>query len=621
MRSLTVLAVLLAWSAAAWSEENLEPSAPTAKTGSEFQVDLRKSVEYLASDELEGRGVGTKGIDKAADYIAGTFKNLGLQPAPGQKDYFQAFTITAATAPDPKTALTVGDKAYALRDDFSVVSFSAEAQFDGPVVFVGYGVSSKEHGYDDYAGVDVKGKVALALRYEPHDAAGVSRFTGKQDDWSPEATLMRKVKVAADHGAAALLLVNPPTHHEDEVMPFAGQFLGDKAPIPFLHVKRHVGQAMLEKAGAKDLAGLQKEIDDTGKPLAHPLPGVTATGQVKILRTDTHVKNVVGLLPGRGELAGEYVVVGAHYDHLGRGGPGSLNPNSKEIHNGADDNASGTSAMIELAEHYAAQAGPKQDDGGGSARSILFVAFTAEESGLIGSQRFVSDPPVPLAQIASMLNLDMVGRVNKDVLSIGGAGTAPSFEKMLARADEASPLTLKTFGRGGYGPSDHMSFAMKKIPVLFFWSGSHADYHRPSDDADKINYEGIEHVIKLAVTVLDTLTSMPREAYDATADAHAGAAPGAGPGGSRVMLGVVPHYGEEDPRGVKIDGTTPGTPAEAAGLQAGDVIIQFGDEKLTSLQGLTDVLRRSKPGDKVKLVVIRDGKNVELEATLAERKG
>jgi len=614
----SLLAVPLACTSTSVSAgDALNASVPTAQADPTFQVDLRKSVEYLASDELEGRGVGTAGIDKAAAYIADAFGRLGLQPAPGAKDFFQPFTITAATAPDPETALTVGEQAFALEKDFGVIGFSAEGRFDAPVVFAGYGVASKDHGYDDYAGLDVKGKVVLVLRYDPHNAEGVSRFTGKKDEWSPEAALMRKMRLALEHGAAALLLVNPLAHHEDAVMPW--QRMGGEGPIPFLHVKRHVAEQMLRSAGAKDLASLQSEIDSAGKPLAHPLPNVTAAGQVKILRTDTPAKNVVAVLPGAGELAGEYVVVGSHYDHLGRGGPGSFNPNSHEIHNGADDNASGTTAMLEFAEHYATR---YRTDPAVSARSILFVAFTAEESGLIGSNHFVSHSPVPLEKIASMLNLDMVGRVQNNSLSIGGTGTAASFENLLKKADEASPLELKTFSKGGFGPSDHMSFALKKIPVLFFWSGTHPDYHRPSDDADKVNYEGIEQVIGLGITVLDALTTMPREAYVAASDdAHSGMAPGTGRGGSRVTLGVVPHYGEDDGRGVRIDGTTPGTPADAAGLQAGDVIVQFGEEKLNSLQGLTDVLSRSKPGDKVKLVLIRDGKNVEIEVTLAERKG
>jgi Zn-dependent M28 family amino/carboxypeptidase len=268
--------------------------------------------------------------------------------------------------------------------------------------------------------------------------------------------------------------------------------------------------------------------------------------------------------------------------------------------------------MLELAEHYAKIGGP-------SGRSIIFVAFTAEESGLIGSARFVEHPPVALDKIAYMLNLDMVGRVRNNVLSVGGTGTAPSFESILKQADDASPLELKNFGKGGFGPSDHMSFALKKIPVLFFWSGVHSDYHRPTDDADKINYAGIEQIVQLSTHVIDALEVHAREQYVAVAD-HSGMSPG-GRGGSRVTLGVVPDYGNDAERGVRISGTVPGSPAEAAGLKSGDVIVQFGTEAIDSLYGLTDVLAKAKPGDKVNLGIIRDGKTVELEATLAERKG
>jgi hypothetical protein len=220
-----------------------------------------------------------------------------------------------------------------------------------------------------------------------------------------------------------------------------------------------------------------------------------------------------------------------------------------------------------------------------------------------------------------MVNFDMVGRVRNNVLSVGGTGTAASFEEMLKKADDASPLQLKNFGKGGFGPSDHMSFALKQIPVLFFWSGNHGDYHRPTDDADKINYDGIEQVLQLATRVVDTLRTHPREQYVASSD-HSGMSPG-GRGGSRVTLGVVPDYGgaDDEAKGVRISGTVPGSPAEAAGLKAGDVIVKWGDESVDSLYTLTDLLAKAKPGDKVKLVLVRDGKNVELEATLAERKG
>ena len=587
-------------------------ASPAVQRDAAFTVDARKAVEYLASDELEGRGIGTPGIAKAAEYIADTFKKLGLSPASGAADYFQSFQITAATAPDPATSFTSGDKTFALEKDFGVVSLSAEEKFDAPVVFVGYGITNKDRGYDDYANIDVKGKVVLALRYEPQDAKGVSQFTKKKDEWSGDAPLISKAKNAAAHGAVAMLLVNPPLHHEDAVMPFVRQSLSDRASIPFLHLRKHAADELLQKAGGKSLAELQKEIDESGKPASRTLENVAVAGQVKILRTDTEVRNVVGILPGKGDLAGEYVVVGAHYDHLGKGGPGSLSPNAKEIHNGADDNASGTAVMLKAAEHFAKSESANR-------RSIIFAAFTAEESGLIGSERFVNHPLVPLDKIAYMLNLDMVGRVRNNVLSVGGTGTAASFEKMLKAADDASPLVFKEFGKGGFGPSDHTSFAVKKIPVLFFWTGRHDDYHLPTDDADKINYEGLDQVVGVTTEVVNAMATLPRDQYVGTFD-HSGMSPG-GRGGSRVTLGVVPDYGGDEAKGVKISGTVPGSPAEKAGLQAGDVIVQFGDAKIDSLYGLTDVLAKAKPGDKVKLGVIRDGKNVDVEATLVERKG
>jgi hypothetical protein len=607
----TLLAVVLGCNSVLVTADALNQSTPTTKADPNFHVNVHDSVYYLASDALEGRGLGTKGIEKAADYIAGNFKKLGLQTAPGLDGYFQDFAITKATAPDPATTLASGDKTYALNDDFGVISFSAEDKFDAPVVFVGYGITSEKNNYDDYANVDVKGKVALALRYEPHDANGVSRFTKKKDEWSPNAALIEKANTAAKHGAVALLLVNPPTFHKDIAIPFSRDMLSDKASIPFLFLKQNVADGLLQKAGAKPLVELQKQIDDTGQPHAHALANVTVSGRVKIQRKDTPVKNVVGIVPGKGELAGEYVVVGAHYDHLGRGGPGSLAPRSHEIHNGADDNASGTSAMMKIAEHYARD--------GSNARSLIFIAFTAEEEGLIGSQKFVERTPIPLDKIAYMLNLDMVGRVRNEVLSVGGTMTAPSFKALLKKADDDSPLQLKEFSQGGIGPSDHMTFAKKRVPVLFFWSGNHSDYHRPTDDADKINYDGIDQVVKLSTEVVDALLTHPREQYVAAYD-HA--VMGSGSGGASVTLGVIPDYSGDDPqRGVRITGTVPGSPAEKAGLKDGDVLLKWDDTDIASLYTLTDLLKGGKPGQKVKLVIVRGGKNVTLEATLAERKG
>jgi hypothetical protein len=604
-------------------------------------IDDRQTLGFLASDELEGRGIGTLGLDRAAGYIAGQFTQMGLQPLPGERDFFQPFEVTTATEIGPGTTLRAGDRAFAKGDDFAPIAQTGDGSFDGPVVFVGYGIKSDEHHYDDYAGLDVKGKIALAMRFEPHDAKGKSRFA--DDGWSDAAPVAQKAKLARENGAVALLLVTPAGFHadEDRFLPLAAAGpTNPSSQIPIIQVKRTVADELLRRGGASDLAALQKQIDDSVKRASFALPDVRASGRVELERTRVTVKNVIGYVPGKKQ--DEYIVLGAHYDHLGRGGLGSLSPRSREIHNGADDNASGTTAMLMLAARFAA--GPTPD------RSIIFAAFTGEEEGLLGSARFVEHSPVPLKQIVGMINLDMVGRVrtptqmaaasthgatapttqdDSPILYVGGAGTAGAFDAIVKDADARSPLQVKDIGRGGIGPSDHMSFALKKIPVLFLFSGLHADYHRPTDDADKINYRGIEQVVDFTADLLRGMADMPRQQYVDAADASPmrfGLGHGDGPSGSgaRVTLGVVPDYSSfGQGGGVRISGTSPGSPAAEAGLRAGDVIVKMGERDIDTLYDLSDVLAKGKPGQKVKLKVLRDGGKtpVELEATLAERKG
>ena len=340
----------------------------------------------------------------------------------------------------------------------------------------------------------------------------------------------------------------------------------------------------------------------------------------------------------RGRSRIEYVVVGSHYDHLGRGGIGSLSPHSHDIHHGADDNASGTTAMIELASHFA-QAGTPE-------RSIIFVAFTAEEEGCIGSEHFVDHPPVPLDKITAMINLDMVGRirstpastnisgpptslpasvpttqVGRGILYVGGSGTAATFDAIIQKADADSPLVTKDIGKGGLGPSDHMSFALKRVPVLFFFSGLHADYHRPTDTAEKINYEGLQEVVDFSADVISQVVQSPTQPYIVAADAHSMHL-GSPSSGTVVTLGVVPDYTSsiDGGGGVKISGATPGSPADKAGLQAGDVIVKWDEKTIDTLYDLSDVLAGGKVGQVVKLKIMRGGKPIETQATLAAQR-
>ena len=591
---------------------------PSTAPSSPMAVAMKESLTYLSSDELEGRGLGTAGIDLAAAFIAGDFHGAGLQPLPGMPDYFQRFDMTTADGIAPETMLMIDGKPLKVKEDYNPLSFSAEKSFDAPVVFVGYGITRKEQNYDDYAGIDAKGKIAVAWRFEPVDKEGKSKFV--KEDWSEAAHLDSKAKNASDHGAAALILMNPPSFKGmDTLLPFAKEFMGSTAAIPVVHLTRKTGDALIQEGTGMEAKSLQELIDEKLEPQSQVLKEVAIAGRVAVRRTVRQLKNVAAFLPGAGPHADEYVIVGAHYDHLGHGGFGSLAPKSHEIHHGADDNGSGTVALLEIARQFAAQARA----GRHPARSIIFVTFTAEEEGLIGSANFVSHPPMPLDKVVAMLNLDMVGRLRDESLFVGGAGTAPSLERILADADKGSPIKLKDIGKGGRGPSDHMSFAMKKIPVLFFFTGLHADYHRPTDRIEKINFNGMAQIVDLSRRVIDGMTAMPKEEYVTAADAHSmSTGMGSATGGERkASLGVVPSYGDDsDVKGVRITGTSPGSPAEIAGMKEGDVIVGFNEKSVDNLMDLSNDLASAKPGDAVKVRIVRDKNEMTLPVKLVERK-
>jgi hypothetical protein len=595
-----------------------QQTAIPATTLSPSDADPKETLPYLASDELQGRGVGLPGLDRAADFLAAAFTADGLHPLPGEPDFFQTFDYTTQAGPEKGTALFFGSHAFSIDTDYLPMRFSKEGKFSGPVASVGYGVSAPEMGYDDYDGIDVKGKVVIAMRYEPMDAHGQSRLAqhGGLSGWSDHATFNSKTKAAADHGAVALLLVSPPDSEPDLLIPFSGTFANPSA-IAVFQIRQAAANQILTAAAAPDLKTLRDDINTSFKPQSQILAGQTVSGEVQIESLTAHLKNVAAVLPGNGPNADEYVVVGAHYDHLGLGRLGHMFGPPGSIYHGADDNASGTSTILELASRLSHAPPP--------ARSIVFMCFTAEEEGLIGSQYFIKHPPIPLDKIVAMVNLDMVGRIHDQTLYIGGQGTAADFDPILAQADIDSPLKLKSIGRGGMGPSDHMSFAQKRIPVLFFFSGLHADYHRPTDVASKINYEGIAEVTDFTAKVIAGLTRMPHDPYlvDADKDSmHLFGSPDFGPTPQRrVILGVIPDYASQESRvGVLISGTTPGTPADSAGLREGDLLVQFGPRKLENLMDLSEALAESKPGDRVTVKLIRGTQTISFDVTLAERK-
>ena len=579
------------------------------------KVDPRDTVPYLASDQLAGRAPGTPGLATAGDYLADEFRLIGLQPLPQLYGYFQPFTMTLSSTLGPQTNLLVNDKSLTLGIDFSPLSVTSEGPFRGPLVFVGFGVS--QGNYDDYAGMDVAGKVVLAMRQEPRDEHGKSRLAGAGRTWSPAAYFNAKAKTAAEHGAAALLLVSPPSSGpEDSVGPFFASAGESSSSIPVMQISRRVADLLLATGDAKDLSDLQKAIDSTGKPKSMVLRDIEVAGDVALKRSSAQVRNVVAYLPGSGEHADEFVIVGAHYDHLGIGQLGHTMGPPGSIYHGADDNASGVAAVLEIASQLAKAPPPP--------RSIVFVFFTAEEEGLIGSDWFVNHPPVPLEKVVAMLNLDMVGRLKDENVLVGGWGTAANFDSIVKSAVAGTPMHTQSFEKGGLGPSDHMSFALKKIPVLFLFTGLHADYHRPTDTADKINFGGIDEVASVGRKIVDAMAAMPRQTYDASNDGSATMAfyVGHGQSGQRqAALGVVPDFASTDStRGVPISGVGTASPAEIAGLRGGDVITDFAGKPMHNLQDLSDALAEASPGDKVAVKILRDGKPIELHATLGQRK-
>jgi hypothetical protein len=620
-RSLLIASCAIAASAlAATSVQPTTIPAIAPHLDPQFHVDMRGAVEYLASDELEGRMVGTPGLQKAADFIAGDFSKLGLTPLPGLAGYFQPFKMVTRVDPDPeKTSLAINDRPLKLGDDYTPLRASAESEVSGAVVFAGYGISDSAKHYDDYAKLNAKGKIVLVMRFEPQDKDGKSRFADKDNEWSTDATIPQKVQVAIDHGAVGVILFNPPIHHSDDgLISFRSSFpFGSKVPLAQVNIA--VADSMLKEGGQPDLKKLESQINSDLKPEGGELKGVSAKMSFGIHRTEAEVENVAALLPGEGPHADEYVFIGAHYDHLGHGGPGSLAPWSHGIHHGADDNASGTAAMLELADRFA-HLGPQQ-------RSIVFIAFTGEEEGLIGSSYFVNHPPIELTNVIAMLNLDMVGRVSKDKLLLGGEGTATAFPGLVEKADEGLRLKLGEFEKGGFGPSDHMSFARKKIPVLFFFSGLHMDYHRPTDTADKINYKGMDEVVELGTKLVEELTTMPRQQYDGKYDASsmlqmAGIGSSGSTHGGSASFGTIPDYSQPDDSkdGMRVGGVVPGSPADKLGLHEGDMMTEFNGSPIGNKMDYTMALGKAKPGQSVKIKLIRSGKAMEVEATLAARK-
>jgi hypothetical protein len=525
--------------------------------------------------------------------------------------------MTVGAALGPKNSLTFGSgKALTVKQDFVPFSFSQSVTLEAPLMFVGYGITAPEYHYDDYRGIDVKGGIVLVLRHEPQENDEKSIFAGKQ--FTVHAGIVNKAINARNHGAAAMILVNDTGNHPgkaDELIGFEELAGPEKMKMAALQVKAAIVDEWLKPSG-HTLDQLRQAIDKDFSSHSFALdPALQLSLTVDVDRTQKQVANVVAVLPGQDpQLSQQCIVVGAHYDHLGLGGPESLAPSlAGQIHHGADDNASGTAGLLELAD------GLTRSDWK-PAHTVVFASFAGEEAGLLGSSYYTAHPVCPMNQSIAMLNMDMIGRISHNRLYVGGLGTSPGFPRLLEQANRTNSMgafELST-SASGYGASDHTSFAAREVPVFFFFSGLHSDYHKPSDTWDKIDAPDGARVVSLVAKVavsLDQLKQKPQ--YVRVGEP--GTPAGGGPGGYGPYFGSVPEFGQEH-GGVKFADVHDGSPAGKAGFKGGDVLVEFDGQKIDNLYDFTYALRAHKPGDKVTVTVVRGGQTITRQVTLGVRK-
>ncbi|MDX6531594.1 MAG: hypothetical protein QOH41_3884 [Blastocatellia bacterium] len=617
---------------------------------------LRQVIAYLASDALEGRRTGTPGANDAAHYIAGEFNRVGLRPGlqmarpartrgETQARYLQPFPYVASVELGKGNSLALwgidSGIGHKVKDEWMPLGFSSNGDFEKvPMVFAGYGISSAELKYDDYAVSNVKDRVAIVF-------AGTPDGDNRHGSFSRAGEIRFKVATARAAGARGLLIIaNEETFSDDRLTRLSYDNSGE-AGLPVVVISRQLATEILssnQRLAEFERAADSRNKDSASERLRKPL-SISLTLAVDVQRRESPSFNVIGVLPGSDpKLKGEAIVIGAHYDHLGRGGEGSLAPREGDIHHGADDNASGVAGLIELARMLSLQK---------LKRTVVFIAFSGEEEGLIGSSYYVNHPIVPLANTVAMINMDMIGRLRDKSLIVGGVGTAQEWRALIEADNSLGSMTvslnattqdaglpssvrlpivvgangqpvvtmdpakqfLLTLNEDGYGPSDHSSFYAKQVPVLFFWTGTHNDYHKPSDTADKINYEGEARILTLVDRIVRDLdSSNKRPTYAVAKSESQGRSMG-----FRVYLGTIPNYAESND-GLKLDGVRDDSPASQAGLKAGDKIVKMAGHEVKNVYDYTYALGEMKAGQEYEVAIVRGSERLTLKITPAARK-
>lgn len=567
-------------------------------TSEEIKIDeLRYHMNYLASEELEGRLPGTEGGQKAAEYLRDQLKALPVTLL--GDDGFQYFDVTNGVEPGENNYLTIGSEKFEFNKDYLPLSFSANGEYTGPAVFAGYGFNFTDDSlsWNDYELVDVKDKWVIVLRGAPDDSHG--------SPYTAQSSLRKKILRAKDAGAIGIIFLSG--EQFDESDEFLNLDFGKREPnagFPAIQVKRNAADNLFKNLDVTTKL-LESQLNENLMPNSFELEA-NISANINLKKITSRTENVVALLEGSDpRLKDEYVVVGAHYDHLGYGGPGtgSRRPDTSAIHYGADDNASGSSAILEIFEKLAAHKNELK-------RSVIYAAFGAEEMGLIGSRYFVDNSPVDLSKIKYMLNLDMVGRMNegKREFSVSGTGTGIGIPEMID--DYAEKMDLKIAkSKEGYGPSDHASFYASDIPVSFLFTAMHEEYHTPADKVDLINFEGQKLVADFGYSLLYDVANRdenilfqeagPKERQTSTRR-------------YKVTLGIMPDVAGVVKNGLRADAVIPGRPAALAGMQKGDIIVGMDGKPVKDIYEYMNRLSDFKSGQRITVEVLRDDEKVIL---------
>lgn len=623
--SLATLLVLTGVSSVVVGIETTQTETVTNEKREELPLDhdavlsrVDEELRYLTSDELEGRGVETEGIHKASDYIVAEFKKAGLTSGVEDGSYLQPFPVQlgrAVSTENCELQLSGPDGAtisFEVEKDYLPHLIGGEGEVESELVFVGYGITAKDLEFEEYDGIDVEGKVVVIMRSEPGQNDEESKFNGTNP--SSHAYIMTKLTAAKLNKAAAVIFVNDPVGYPksevDELAPI-DQFGRNSMGVPFVHVKQAKISEVLESTPLKDsdgnelasLSAIQDAIEKTQKPLSQAIEGWSAKIKTGFESSSVETYNVVGVVEGEGPLANETVVIGGHYDHLGYGGYGSRAPGRNEIHYGADDNATGTVAVLELARRFAhAEKKP--------ARRLVFIAFSGEERGLIGSRYYCNEEPLfPLEDTVAMINFDMIGRLRNRSLTVFGSSTSEVFEDLINQAAEGLELDMN-IPRSGFGGSDHLPFYQKEIPDVFIHTGLHDVYHTPEDTYETINVSGMVDVIDFSenfVKVVDQLEQRPTFVSASARPRRAAAS----------YLGAIPDFESSD-EGIYVQGVADDSPAKKGGIEVGDVILSIAGTAVKDRNSLVEVYQKNRPGTEVKVIIKRDDEEIELDITLGE---